>query len=225
MITILIVDDDKNLRSVLAEKVSQCYNVMTAENGEEALDIFYNNDIALILADIMMPKVDGFEFTQRLRADNQDVPILIMTAKHDFSSKSTGFSLGADDYMTKPINLDEMMLRIKALLRRYKINAEQKIKIGNFTMNATTYETDYGGKQIDLVGKQFELLFILLSYPNQLFTKAKLMEKVWGYDSKSDDTTLRTHINLLRNKLSGINEFEIVTVKGLGYKAVIKNET
>lgn len=221
MITIMIVDDDESLRTVLSEKVSQTYNVISAKNGEEALSLFFEKEVDLVIADIMMPKMDGFEFTRRLREVNENVPILMMTAKHDFSSKNTGFSLGVDDYMTKPVDLDEMMLRIKALLRRYKINAEQKIKIGGFEMNATTYEVNYNGEPIELVGKQFELLYLLLSYPNQLFTKSKLMERVWGYDSKSDDTTLRTHINLLRNKLNKIAEFEIITIKGLGYKVVL----
>lgn len=221
MITILIVDDDESLRTVLSEKVSQSYNVISAKNGEEALNIALENEVDLVIADIMMPKMDGFELTRKLREYNENIPILMMTAKHDFSSKNTGFSLGVDDYMTKPVNLDEMMLRIKALLRRYKINAEQKIKIGGFNMNATTYEVEYNGEPIELVGKQFELMYLLLSYPNQLFTKSKLMERVWGYDSKSDDTTLRTHINLLRNKLNKVTEFEIITIKGLGYKAVI----
>lgn len=224
MITILIVDDDESLRTVLSEKVSQSYNVLVAQNGEEGLKVFFEKQIDLVIADIMMPKIDGFEFVKVIRAANENIPILMMTAKHDFSSKNTGFSLGVDDYMTKPVNLDELMLRIKALLRRYRINAEQKIKIGGFKMNATTYEVEYGGEQIEMPGKQFDLLYLLLSYPNQLFTKSKLMEKVWGYDSKSDDTTLRTHINMLRNKLTGVSEFEIITIKGLGYKAVIKNE-
>ncbi len=221
MITVLIVDDDENLRTILCEKVSQSYNVLSARNGEEALEIVNKRKVDLAIVDIMMPKMDGFEFTKRLRELYENVPILMMTAKHDFSSKNTGFSLGVDDYMTKPVNLDEMMLRIKALLRRYKINAEQKIKIGGFTMNATSYEVEYNGEPIELVGKQFDLMYLLLSYPNQLFTKSKLMERVWGFDSKSDDTTLRTHINLLRNKLSKVTEFEIITIKGLGYKAVI----
>ncbi len=221
MVTILIVDDDESLRTVLSDKVSQSYNVLSAKNGEEALNIFFEREVDLVIADIMMPKMDGFEFTRKLREVNENVPILMMTAKHDFSSKNTGFSLGVDDYMTKPVNLDEMMLRIKALLRRYKINAEQKIKIGGFTMYATTYEVEYNGEAIELVGKQFDLMYLLLSYPNQLFTKSKLMERVWGYDSKSDDTTLRTHIHLLRNKLSKVTEFEIITIKGLGYKVVV----
>lgn len=224
MVTVLIAEDDESLRTVMADKIAREYSVFTANDGVEALSLLQENKIDLVVADIMMPRMDGYELVENIRRDNEFLPVLMVTAKHDFASKSIGFNVGIDDYMEKPVNFDELMLRIKALLRRAKISADREIRIGAFSMNATTFEVLYGNSSIELKRREFELLFTLLSYPNKLFSKDKLMETVWGIDCPSDDNTIRTHINWLRNKLSAVTEFEIITVKGIGYKAVIKDE-
>lgn len=224
MATILIVEDDENLRLLMEERLEDEYTVLKAPNGLEALGIIEDGNIDLVIADIMMPKMNGYEFVQELRDRGFMTPVIMATAKQELSDKKDGFKVGADDYMTKPIVFDELKWRIEALLKRAKIAADKEIAIGGFKLNATTHEASYKEALIELTAKEFQLLFKLLSYPNKLFTKNKLMEDIWGYDSESDDTTIRTHFNRLRNKLEGINEFEIVTIRGIGYKAVIRNK-
>lgn len=224
MVTILVVEDNENTRILTEARLKRHYNVITAENGEQALNIFYERPIDLIVADIMMPVMDGYEMLKELRDDKQDVPVLFITAKSTFDDKKKGFELGVDDYITKPIDYEELMLRVKALLRRSNISTKLKINIGNFEMDENNYSTKYKDSQIEFTKKEFELLFKLLSYPNQVMTKIQLLEDIWGYDSNSSEDTIKTHINKIRNKLKDIEEFEIISVKGLGYKVVINDE-
>ncbi len=224
MAKILIVEDDENLQLLMEARLEDEYTVYKAGNGLDALGIIEDEKIDLIIADIMMPKMDGYQFVAELRDRGFQTPVIMATAKQELSDKRDGFKVGADDYMTKPIVFDELKWRVEALLRRSKIAKDKEIVIGAFRLNATTHEALHGDKSIELTAKEFELLFKLLSYPNKLFTKEKLMEDIWGYDTESDDTTIRTHFNRLRNKLEGITEFEIVTIRGIGYKAVIKDK-
>lgn len=222
MVTILVVEDNEHTRLLTEARLKRYYNVVVAENGSKALDIFYEREIDLIVADIMMPVMDGYEMVRHLREAKQEVPILFLTAKSGFEDKKQGFDLGIDDYVTKPIDYEELLLRIKALLRRANIANKMKISIGNFEMDENDYSVYYNGKNnIELTKKEFELLFKLLSYPNKVMTKMQLLESIWGYESSSSEDTIKTHINKVRNKLKDVKEFEIVSVKGLGYKVVM----
>ena len=229
MATILVVEDDKHTRMLTVARLKPHYMVLEAEDGEKALDIFYNQHVDLIVADIMMPNMDGYELVRTLRAYKQDVPVIMLTAKQTFDDKKTGFATGIDDYMTKPVNYEELLWRMEALLRRAKIYAEKKIEIGSVTLSEASYTVqrkNEGGQieQVQLPKKEFELLYKLLSYPNQIFTKEQLLEEIWGYDSDSDDTTVKTHISRIRNRFAEWQEFSIVTIRGLGYKAEYKKE-
>lgn len=222
MATILIAEDDADMRLLIYEHLKKDYDIIQAEDGVRAFDALMENHVDLIVADIMMPNMDGFDLARKIRENGMDIPIIMVTAKHALDDKRNGFFVGADDYMTKPIQFEELKWRIEALLRRARIAADQKIEIGAFSLNATTCECRYENVSIELTRKEFQLIYRLLSYPNRLFSKEKLMEEIWGYDSVSDDTTVRTHINRLRNKLEKVKEFEIFTFRGLGYKVVTK---
>jgi len=221
MVTILVVEDNEHTRLLTEAKLKKFYNVIVAKNGSEALNILYEKQIDLIVADIMMPIMDGYEMVRHLRKVKQELPVIFLTAKSTFEDKKLGYDLGIDDYITKPIDYEELLLRIKALLRRANIANKLKITIGNFTMDENDYSVKYNGNNIELTKKEFELLFKLLSYPNQVMTKMQLLESVWGYESNSSEDTIKTHINKIRNKLINIKEFEIISVKGLGYKSVV----
>lgn len=177
----------------------------------------------MIVADIMMPVMNGYDLLEVLRQDHQSVPVLFLTAKSSFDAKKRGFDLGIDDYITKPIDYEELLLRIKAILRRANISTRLKVSVGNFEMDESNYSVIYRGKSLEFTKREFELLFKLLSYPNQVLTKMQILEDIWGYDSNSSEDTIKTHINKIRNKLKDVSEFEIVSVKGLGYKAVIRS--
>ena len=224
MATILIVEDDKSTRILTLARLRPHYTCLTACDGEEAIDIFYKQHVDLILADVMMPNMDGYELVRTLREYKHDVPVILLTAKAAFEDKREGFSSGIDDYLTKPVNYEELLWHIEALLRRAGIHAEQKIEIGDVTVDASAYsiERKEDGHSAALPKKEFELLFKLLSSPGQIFTKEQLLEDIWGYETESDDSTIKTHINRLRSKLKEFHEFEIVTVRGLGYKGEIK---
>lgn len=221
MVTILVVEDNESTRLLTEARLKKYYNVVTAENGSIALDIFYERQIDLIVADIMMPVMDGYEMIRTLRENKEDVPVLFLTAKSTFEDKRIGYDLGIDDYITKPIDYEELLLRIKALLRRANISDKMKIIIGSFIMDEKDYSVYNNTTKIDLTKKEFELLFKLLSYPNKVMTKMQLLESIWGYESNSSEETIKTHINKIRNKLKDVIEFEIISVKGLGYKIVM----
>ena len=223
MFQILVVDDDKNTRLLLkAVLEAENYTVFTAENGVAALELMDRNHIDLVVLDIMMPQMDGYEFTKMLRAADNNLPILMVSAKQLPSDKKQGFLVGTDDYMTKPIDEEEMLLRIKALLRRAKIANERKIVIGNVILDYDSLTVTRNGQTQELPQKEFMLLYKLLSYPGKIFTRIQLMDEIWGSDSETGWETVTVHIGRLRKRFEGWEEFEIQSVRGLGYKAVKK---
>ena len=221
MATVLVVDDERNMRLLTAARLDGQYKVLTAKDGEEALEIIHKGDVDLVVADIMMPHMDGYELLRKLRDEGYSMPFLFLTAKESLEDKERGFSLGTDDYITKPFSSDELLWRIKALLRRAEIAESRKIRIGSVTVDSEKYAVYSDTEYIEFPKKEFDLLFRLLSYPDQIFSKEQLLENVWGYDSASGEDTVKTHISRIRNKLAGIREFSIITIKGLGYKTVI----
>ena len=221
MATILIVEDNKNTQILTSAQLKQHFNIVTADDGIEALDIIYERHIDLIVADIMMPNMDGYELLKRLRSENYTMPILLLTAKQNFEDKREGFDSGSDDYMTKPVNYDELLLRINALLRRAGIANERRITVGSVIVDSASYTIRSESTSLELPKKEFEILYKLLSYPGMIFTKNQLLDEVWGYDSDSTEDTVKTHISRLRNKVHIFSDFEVITVKGLGYKACI----
>ena len=225
MFHILVVDDDKNTRRLLTAVLeAENYSVSTAENGEEALAVLDKTHVDLIVLDIMMPKMDGYELTTLLRETNNDLPILMLTAKQLPEDKHKGFQSGTDDYMTKPIDETEMLLRIKALLRRAKIASERKIVIGTVTLDydSFTVTDSASGETQTLPQKEFLLLYKLLSYPGKIFTRIQLMDEIWGAESETGWETVTVHIGRLRKRFEGWNAFSIESVRGLGYRAVKK---
>lgn len=225
MFKILVVDDDKHTRMLFkAVLESAGYTVTTAENGMDALEKMEQEHTDLIVLDIMMPDMDGYEFTKLLRDNDNNIPILMVTAKQLPADKHQGFLVGTDDYITKPIDEEEMLLRIKALLRRAKIVNEQKIVIGDVTLDYTKMTVSRGKEEQKLPQKEFLLLYKLLSYPGQIFTRIQLMDEIWGMDSDTGWETVTVHIGRLRKRFEGWDEFEIESVRGLGYRAVKKYE-
>ena len=223
MFKILVVEDDRELnRSVCSFLNHSGYEATGCLNAADAYDAMYENIFDLIVSDIMMPEVDGFEFARNVRALNQEIPILFMTARDDIASKQLGFRIGVDDYMVKPIDLDELFLRIGALLRRAKIAASRKLEVGKFTMDADEFTAELDGKEISLTKREFNILYKLLSYPKKTFTRQQLMDEFWDADSETAPRAVDVYMTKLRSKLSDCEDFEIRTVHGLGYKAVIK---
>lgn len=223
MIRILVVDDDKNTRRLLeAVLTAQNYTVFTAVNGEDALEVMDREHIDLVILDIMMPKMDGYEFTRVLRKANNNLPILMVSARQLPEDRRKGFIVGTDDYITKPIDIEEMLLRIKALLRRAQIANERKIVIGDVILDYDSFTVSKKGEVHELPQKEFMLLFKLLSYPGKIFTRIQLMDEIWGNNSESGWETVTVHIGRLRKRFEGWEEFEIQSVRGLGYKAVKK---
>ena len=223
MVNILVVDDNENIRKLMEIYLKQeGYQVLHAENGEKALEVLAEAKADLIIADIMMPEMDGYELTKELRDAQFNMPILMVTAKDTFIDKKTGFGLGADDYMTKPADMEELVLRVKALLRRSKISSDKQIKIGNTVLDFDSLEIRTPSDTIILPKKEFYLLYKLLSYPKKIFTRQELMDDIWGFESEADERTVDVHIKRLREKFGEFSEFEIVTIRGLGYKGVIK---
>ena len=223
MFQILILEDDAELnRSVCIFLNQNGYAATGCLSAESAFDALYANTYDLILSDIMMPGIDGFGFVQAVRQLNQEIPILFMTARDDFAAKQQGYRLGVDDYMVKPIDLNELLLRIGALLRRAKIASSRKLSVGCFTMDADEHTAYLDGEEIPLTTREFNLLYKLLSYPKKTFTRNQLMDEFWSVDSASGTRTVDVYMAKLRAKLAACEDFEIVTVYGLGYKAVLK---
>lgn len=223
MFHILVVDDDKNTRLFLKAVLEDAkYTVSTAENGADALTVMDREHVDLVVVDVMMPKLDGYELTKILRESQSNLPILMISAKQLPSDKHKGFLAGTDDYITKPIDDEEMLYRIKALLRRAKIASEHKITIGNVVLDYDSLTVSKNDESIELPQKEFLLLFKLLSYPGKIFTRIQLMDEIWGADSETGWETVTVHIGRLRKRFEGWNEFEIEAVRGLGYKAVKK---
>ncbi len=223
MFKILVVEDDRDLnRSVCSFLNRNGYEATGCLRADEAYDAMYNTMFDLILSDIMMPGIDGFEFAKTVRSLNEEIPILFMTARDDFASKQRGYRVGIDDYMVKPIDLDELLLRIGALLRRAKIASSRTLTVGSFTMDADEHTAYLNDEEIPLTNREFSLLYKLLSYPKKTFTRTQLMDEFWDADTASGPRTVDVYMTKLRSKLSECADFEIVTVHGLGYKAVIK---
>lgn len=221
MVTILIVEDDEMVRLLTKTHLAPEYKVLEASNGEEALEILAHEHIDLLIVDIQMPKMNGYELMHLLRDSGDLRPAIMLTAMNTFAHKKEGFASGVDDFLTKPINYEELIWRIEAILRRAQIANEKKIQIGTFSMDQNSYEAKYAGENISLTNKEFDLLYKFLSYPGIVFTKQQLMDEIWGFDSETEYDTIKTYISRLRNKFSGCKEFELVAIRGLGYKAVI----
>ena len=221
MFHILVVDDDKNTRRLLkAVLENEGYTVYTAKNGEDALDVMDQNHIDLVVLDIMMPKMGGYEFTKTLRENDNNLPILMISAKQLPDDKRKGFLVGTDDYITKPIDEVEMLLRIKALLRRAKIANERQIVIGDIVLDYDSLTVTKGGETQELPQKEFMLLYKLLSYPGKIFTRIQLMDEIWGAESDTGWETVTVHVGRLRKRFEDWPEFQIESIRGLGYKAV-----
>ena len=223
MFKILVVEDDRDLNRTVCSFLNQSGNEATGcLNATDAYDAMYETMFDLIVSDIMMPGIDGFEFAKNVRALNENLPILFMTARDDIASKQRGFRIGVDDYMVKPIDLDELFLRIGALLRRSKIAANRKLEVGDFTMDADEHTAVLCGDEINLTNREFNILYKLLSYPQKTFTRTQLMDEFWDADTETAPRAVDVYMTKLRGKLADCTDFEIKTVHGLGYKVVIK---
>ena len=223
MINILVLEDDQKLNHIVCAFLrDNGYNVVGCQSGMEAYDAMVDNMVDLIISDIMMPGIDGFEFAQSIRDQNKAIPILFMTARDDISAKQKGFRIGIDDYMVKPVDMDELVLRVEALLRRANIVNDKKLTVGGVVLNADEMTAYLNDEEVPLTVKEFNILFKLLSYPKRTFTRNQLMDEFWGMDKETTPRTVDVYINKLRDKFSDCGNFEILTVHGLGYKAVLK---
>lgn len=223
MIHILVVEDDDKLNKIVCTYLNDSgFEAKGCLNVRDAYDEMYSQLYDLIISDIMMPEIDGFEFARTVRKLNERIPILFMSAKDDLPSKQRGFRLGIDDYMVKPVDLDELVLRVRALLRRANIETERKISVGNLTLDADGLSAEVDGEEISLTTREFNIIYKLLSYPKKTFSRAQLMDEFWDVDSDASLRAVDVYMTKLRNKLSGCNGFKIVTVRGLGYKAVLQ---
>lgn len=222
MFKILVVEDNKNLRKLMITYLKRNnYETFEAEDGEIALDVLEKTHIDLIITDIMMPNMDGYELTSELRQANYMIPILMITAKESIDDKRQGFLLGVDDYMVKPIDMDEMILRVGVLLRRANIVNQRKLKVKDIVLSYDEYTLTKGKEVYQVPQKEFQVLYKLLSYPNKIFTRQELIDEIWGLESDSEQRTVDVHIKRLREKFDKYDEFKIVTIRGIGYKAII----
>ena len=225
MFNILVVEDDKNLKKLIVTYLTKNnFNTYEASNGKEALDIIDTQYIDLIVSDVMMPEMDGYKLIEELRTSNYDIPIILITAKGEISDKRQGFLLGADDYMVKPVNMEELILRIGNLLRRVKSVNKRKIQLGDVIFDYDELSVIKNEQVYKLTQKEFYLLYKLISTPNTIFSRQDLIEEIWGLESESDFRTVDVHIKRIREKMKDINEFKIVTIRGLGYKCIISED-
>lgn len=223
MFKILVVEDDKDLNHTVCAFLNQSgYEAEGCLNANDAYNAMYGNTFDMIISDIMMPQIDGYEFAETVRQLNENIPILFMTARDDFTSKQRGYGAGVDDYMTKPIDLEELLLHIGALLRRAKIANSKRLEIGGLILDADEYTAYYNGKEISLTSREFNIIYKLLSYPKKTFTRSQLMDEFWDIDSNTSTRAVDVYMTKLRDKFSECDEFKIVTVHGLGYKAVLE---
>lgn len=223
MINILVVEDDVKLNQIVCTYLNDSgFHAKGCLSADEAYDEMYNNLYELIISDIMMPGTDGFEFARTVRQVNKTIPILFMSAKDDLNSKQRGFQLGIDDYMVKPIDLGELVLRVRALLRRANIKMDRKIEVGNLMLDADERVAEINGEEINLTAREFNIIYKLLSYPKKTFSRAQLMDEFWGVDSDTSLRAVDVYVTKLRDKLADCDGFKIVTVRGLGYKVVLQ---
>ncbi len=222
MINILVVEDDKNLNQIVCTYLNDSgFHAKGCLNAMDAYDEMYNNMYELIISDIMMPEIDGFEFADNVRRVNRTIPILFMSAKDDLNSKKRGFQIGIDDYMTKPIELEELLIRVRALLRRANIETQRKLVVGNLMLDADAMSAEIDGEEVMLTTREFNIIYKMLSYPKKTFSRAQLMDEFWGIDSETSLRAVDVYVTKLRDKLSECDGFKIVTVRGLGYKVVL----
>lgn len=223
MIKVLIIDDDAVLNETICEYlIERGYHAVGCLSANEAYNEMYNNRYDLLVSDIMMPGTDGFAFAQTIRRLDRDIPILFISAKDDLASKKLGFDIGIDDYMVKPVVLDELLMRIRALLRRSQVEQSQEVTVGNLMLDADALTASVDGESVPVTTREFNILFKLLSFPNKTFTRTQLMDEFWGIDSDSGLRAVDVYVARLRDKFSACTGFEIKTVRGLGYKAVLK---
>lgn len=223
MFHILVVDDDKNARFLLRELLlSEHYTVTEADSGDTALDVLDREHVDLVIVDIMMPRVNGYEFTEELRTFDEELPVLMVSAKQLPEDRKKGFISGIDDFMSKPFDNEELLLHVKELLRRAKIESERKIVVGDAVLDYDSFTVSRPGEQIELPPKEFLLLYKLLSYPDKIFTRLQLMDEIWGFDCDTVPETVTVHIGRLRKRFENWEQFEIQSIRGLGYKAVRK---
>ena len=223
MVKILVVEDDEKLNQIVCTYLNDSgFQAKGCLNANNAYEEMYNNRYDLIISDIMMPGIDGFEFAKTVRQVNPTIPILFMSAKDDLPSKQKGFQIGIDDYMVKPIELAELLLRVRALLRRANIEMERKITVGNLLLDADGMSAEIDGEEVNLTTREFNIIYKLLSYPKKTFSRAQLMDEFWGVDSDASLRAVDVYVTKLRDKLSACDGFKIVTVRGLGYKVVLK---
>lgn len=221
MFDILVVEDDFKLNQIYCSTLQDAaFHTFSAYNGEEALELLSERPVDLVISDIMMPGVDGFALTKQLRADCPELPILMISAKEGYEDKRDGFLAGIDDYMVKPVDLNEMLLRVQALLRRAKIVTDRKLTVGGTVLQYDTFTAEFDGKTVEIPQKEFLVLYKLMSYPNRTFTRRQLMDEFWGWESDSEERTVDVHINRLRERLHGCRDLRIDTVRGLGYRGV-----
>lgn len=222
LINILVIDDDISLNKTVCSYLSKSgFCARGCLGADEAYEVMYNNLVELIISDIMMPDIDGFEFAKTIREINSRIPILFMSAKDDLSSKQRGFQLGIDDYMVKPVDLEELLLRVRALLRRANVEMERKISVGNLILDADAMSAEIKGEEIATTTREFNIIYKLLSYPNKTFTRAQLMDEFWGVDTETSLRAVDVYVTKLRDKFAECDGFKIITVRGLGYKAVL----
>lgn len=225
MVHILVVEDDIKLNQIVCTYLNDSgFEAKGCLNARAAYDEMYNNLYDLIISDIMMPEIDGFEFARTVRTVNKTIPILFMSAKDDLPSKKKGFSLGIDDYMVKPVELDELLMRVRALLRRANIEVERKLTVGNLVLDADGMSATVDGEEVSLTIREFNIIYKMLSYPKKTFSRAQLMDEFWGVDSDTSLRAVDVYVTKLRDKLSGCDGFKIATVRGLGYKAVLTSD-
>lgn len=220
MVRILVVEDHDNIRKLMVSRlIQEGYDVVGAVNGEAGLREFENNPSDLVICDLMMPKMNGYDLITKIREISPEVPVLIITAKDSYEDKAHGFKVGSDDYMVKPIHLSEMLLRVSALLRRAKIASDKRLDFNGAVLDYDKLSVSINQEVIEMPKKEFYLLFKLLSYPKQIFTRQQLLDDIWGLEAESDERVIDTHIKKIRKRFEHYNHFDIVTVRGLGYKA------
>ena len=223
MIRILLVEDEKAVRELTKVKLKDKYEIIEATDGEDALDKLMDVSVELMIVDIMMPRMNGFDFVRELRENGDTTPVIMLTAMDDFSHKKKGYNLGIDEYLTKPIDYEELSWHIEAILRRSKISTDKEIVIGDLRVSEESMTAVYSDKRIELSEREFRILFKLLSYPDVIFTKQQIMDDIWGFDAEADYNSIKTYMSGIRTRFEDRKEFEIVSVRGVGYKAVINN--
>ena len=221
MFNVLVAEDEKNIRNLIGIKLKNAgYNVIFAKDGQEALNAVYENHVDIMIVDVMMPIMSGYELVKILRQDKIKTPVIMCTAKGTIDDKAEGYNIGVDDYMVKPIDFDELLMRIKAVLRRAQTVSERKLTVGSVTLDYDTLSITSGDEKVTLTKKEFSILYKLLSYPEKSFSKSQLFEEFWAFDSDTEEDAVKVYVNKIRNKISQFSEIDVETVRGVGYRGV-----